>query len=99
MAPTRARKKEIEEAKEKAKSLLIQARPLVQEAETLADKFGFNLDFDFLTNAYSRIEYIPHHGDDSMWMPSDDEVEGSGYLTFDWTSSTEGTWRSESDVE
>lgn len=88
-APTKAA---LKAAQKEADALLAKAEPFIQAAEKLADKFGFNIE-------WRNKEYIPQYTpDESMWMPSNDEVEGSGYLDFTWRSSNEGNWASEADL-
>lgn len=76
-----------------AKDMVKRGEKLIRDAEAVADKYGFNL------KALSDKTYIPQYVEESTWMPSTDEVEGSGYLEFTWTASNEGTWKSEAELD
>ncbi len=90
---------ELKHAKELAAVFIKTAETNIEAAEALADKYGFGLT---ILEGKSWGEdagyyYTPVYDEDSMWMPSTDEVEGSGYLDFHWASSTEGAWSREQD--
>jgi hypothetical protein len=100
--PTPPTKAALKEAQKEADAHIALAEKELRLAMALADKYGFGITI-LEDVAYGHgygddgYYYTPNHTDDSMWMPSDEEVEGSGYLDFHWASSTEGQWSTAAD--
>jgi hypothetical protein len=101
--PTPPTKTEFNKAKKQADALVVEAEAKIKEACELADKFGFGItilegmSYSSSWDGDKGYYYTPHHTDESMWMPSDEEVDGSGHLDFYWASSTEGVFSSAAD--